>query len=716
MIKRYIFVDPFCLSNSGVTNYINASINLFPNNEFIPEKFDIEIGENLDSFRTRLKIYVESLSPSDVIIESPETLFTTKLINDKYKLHIRLHGSREFGKLIQKFPVSEDNCRNEIKEIKRAFIVSAPSLAALKSSEFLYKKSINAVIYPNPVDFNANLIFSKNRDIDVLFLGRWHDLKGVRFIEFLINNNKNIKFLVTSNDISKVFVNCEKLKLSRVDDKFELLGRTKVVIIPSLFETASQVALEAISCGAKVVAWSHIGFFEYINSVSVKKINPWDLNEFSQGIRSMLEFKSVDENLIDQVQSINKHYLIGLNFVFKSIDSHNCVNSINLMPNNIEYKFDLKAIFSDEVIMVKDKNIIFKRKLKKLFRNPYLFFKDAFNKKSRKIEVRNKISHSSTEKKRSSKEEASFAEIPGTIVENIKNIVNISSNKNIGHLNNFLANIDLKQNIKFNQPNSKAKGWVTCIFFPEKYFDYAKVLGSRLNEFEDFSPFKYENLNYVQFPSFCDFNSLDLINKIDINNKDKISQINFAFFINPDVNFLEAIRSSAESLKTIVFLTREFQISKELIDKYIEFTDAFLIFDNNNNIDCIKEKSRRCNIIKSYGQVKDYTRKIVQEIGPKKIDYLLPILNCDFDPKYIDFDVFRYQGVVKLKNHNYDFNMISGDFKEALNLFSEKIDLLMVSETVYMRYRTQCEIIENGGSSARFFEFALKDGFLFYVH
>lgn len=59
---------------------------------------------------------------------------------------------------------------------------------------------------------------------------------------------------------------------------------------------------------------------------------------------------------------------------------------------------------------------------------------------------------------------------------------------------------------------------------------------------------------------------------------------------------------------------------------------------------------------------------------------------------------------------------VSNNFSDYLHEFSSKVETLLVSESVYMRYRTLCEKIERGGSSAEFFEYALKDGFMFYVH
>lgn len=710
MKKRYIFVDPFCKDTSGVSAYIKNSILNFPALDYLPEVFSINEDEEIREFRVRLKEYVEKCDPSLIYIESPETLYATELISERYKIHIRLHGSREFGKLIQKLPIDKSNCKKELQEIRRASMVSAPSLAALKSSEFLYEGKIRAAIYPNPADVShakTNVKHEDIRDIDILFIGRWQILKGIFYVNFIFNKFKKLNCVVASHSVESVQKNLSSIAISSGDEKHSIYRRSKVVIIPSLFETASQVALEALVGGAKVVTWSHIGIREYASQEVIGYARPWDVEEFSRITYDAVVNYARASNIGDLLLKINRCFSDSIVCL---LTENNIGKFHNSMPIVKEYDYDFISLYDGNGgYCMSDRRIIRNRKIKKLINNPYLFFKDAYNNKFPPLE--NKKISSVTLR------EGNPISVPAPIVNIIKTDVgiaeNIKSNENVNP--NFLGCIGNYQKLSLKDPCVKSKGWVTCIFYPPEYKDYSTVLGNRLNEFEDFSPFKKDRLNFIQYDNEVNISSFDLINKIDLKNKEKIGNIDFAIFINPDPVTLEAIRFCNENTKIISLYLRNSSIEDENTELICENTDAFLFFESCVHADFFYQNSRRSNSIDSYEKIPVFLRKIIQEIGPKKIDCLLPLINSDFDIGVINHDVLRYQGIVKLRDEEFHQG-VSNNFSDYLHEFSSKVETLLVSESVYMRYRTLCEKIERGGSSAEFFEYALKDGFMFYVH
>ncbi|PIG08676.1 glycosyl transferase family 1 [Comamonas sp. 26] len=709
MRKRYIFVDPFCKDTSGVSAYIKNSILNFPDLDYIPEVFSINEGEGVREFRVRLKEYVEKCDPSLIYIESPETLYATELISERYKIHIRLHGSREFGKLIQKLPLDKSNCKKEFHEIRRASVVSAPSLAALRSSEFLYEGNISAVIYPNPADVShaKNHINRENkRDIDILFIGRWQNLKGIFYVNSIFNKFKNLNCVIASHSIDSIRKNLSSIAINSDAEKQSIYRRSKVVIIPSLFETASQVALEALVGGAKVVTWSHIGIREYVDHEIVSYAPPWDFEEFSRVTYDAVVNCGRPSNIDALLLKINKCFSDSVVYL---MSENNIGKFYNSMPIVKEYGYDFISLYDDNGgCCMSDRGIIRSRKIKKLINNPYLFFRDAYKKKFPSLQM---------EKGSLVKPEGSPASTPAPVINKIKKdseIENAIASSEFIHPN-FLGYIGNYQKISLKDPCTKSKGWVTCIFYPAEHKDYSVVLGNRLSEFNDFSPFKSDRLNFIQYDNDVKISSFDLINKIDLKTKEKIGNIDFAIFINPDPVTLEAIRLCNENTRIISLYLRNSSIDNENAELICENTDAFLFFESCIYADFLYQNSRRSNSIDSYEKIPVFLRKIIQEIGPKKIDCLLPLINSDFDLDIINNDVRKYQGIVKLKDEDFHQGF-SNNFSDYLHEFSSKVESLLVSESVYMRYRTLCEKIERGGSSAEFFEYALKDGFIFYVH
>lgn len=710
MKKKYIFVDPFSKETSGVTAYIKNSLLNFPDTDYVPEIFSINKNEDIRDFRFRLKEYVEKFDPSLVYLESPETLYATELLSDRYKIHIRLHGSREFGKLIQKLPLDVHNCKKEIFEIRRSSVVSAPSVAALKSSEFLYGSKIDALIYPNPINILNPTINTNNniRDIDILFIGRWQNLKGIFYVNSIFKKFNNLNCVVASHNSDARVKNYSCFTIKNDNEKYSIYRRSKVVIIPSLFETVSQVGLEALAEGCKVVTWSHIGLREYVDQGAVKYASPWDFEEFSRITYNAVINYRMESNIDDLLFKINKYFVDA---VLLLCSEKNFGEVYNLMPIKNDYIFNfIKLYDAKEGYFMSDKKVIRNRKIKKLLNNPYLFFKDMYRKRLPRKVNENDFSGLSDVS-------AVQARVLSPVGLKPQNNEKSNALNNIAKVNlkNFLGYVGDLKKVSIADPITKSKDWVTCIFFPENYKDYAEILGSKLNDFQDFPPFKSDRLNFIQYDNNIKITAFDLINKIDTSNKERISKINFAILINPDPITLEALRQSNQSILIVGLFLRNYCIDEKNIETICEYTDAFLVFDSFEYLDFIFDNSRRANSINSYVQIPSYLRKIVQEIGPKKIDLLMPLINAQYQPELIDYDIKRFQGLVKLKNHDFVQNLTSDNFENYLESFSSKIDELIISESVYMRYRTICEKIERGGSAAPLFKYALKDGFMFYV-
>ena len=175
MTNIYIFVDPFNEPTSGVSTYVDSAMNLAKKISADFKVISRGKNEELDFFRKRVALFSGTYYEKVVWVEAPETLHSTKYLNtSRVNLHVRLHGSRQFGAWLQKNNINREEIEAEEREIARAHFVSAPSVAAGLSSRHLYANKRNICFYPNPVPV---LIDSNHEQddpvVDVLFLGRW---------------------------------------------------------------------------------------------------------------------------------------------------------------------------------------------------------------------------------------------------------------------------------------------------------------------------------------------------------------------------------------------------------------------------------------------------------------------------------------------------------------------------------------------------------------
>jgi glycosyltransferase involved in cell wall biosynthesis len=153
------------------------------------------------------------------------------------------------------------------------FILCSPSVAYdlerihLKATKVCSVKG-SAVIKPIEVTYKPYNV----REIDIVYLASISRSKGIYDVPLILKKVKeripNFKAVIIgriSDDLEKEFR--EMLKSYRVEnnvtllgyvdeiEKFELLGRSKVMIYPSYMDTFAIVVLEALSVGTPVVAY-----------------------------------------------------------------------------------------------------------------------------------------------------------------------------------------------------------------------------------------------------------------------------------------------------------------------------------------------------------------------------------------------------------------------------------------------------------------------------
>ena len=676
----YVFVDPFNELTSGVTTYVNTAVAALRE---VGEVSTVVIAKNkeedIELFRLRLAREVSSLPKNGLIVEAPETLYTTKYIPLATSIHIRLHGSRQLGRKLQGLALNKNELQSEKIEIERALYISAPSIVAKISSNQLYGCQVNSSAYPNPCPHsilknNSKSIISAP-SYDILFLGRWQEMKGIIYVHALKKEAPSLKIAVAcTKKPTRLPRGINWIPIKNSSDREQAIKSAKAIIIPSLFETASMVGLEALLNQRAIVTWNHLGICEYIDKDLLFSANPGSTKELLEATKqALINFSLINpKKFLENADKINLKFKEGWRLL---LENKGYYSTMPYPTRTLDLKNDLLSITGEK--LSKDKKIMFSRKIKKLIRNPKKFifdsrfFKSIFDKKT--------LNHEHFEKK----------ELPLT-----------SSNS-------FLGNIPKKGPIKIDAPPKKPSGWVTALVYSHDDQDRADVLFSSLTAMKDFSPFSIENLKKIEIDITKEENALSILNRIDVNNKAKFASVSNFIFIDCPTNIITAIRSTGPYIKTILVRT---EYSRSYPLECGDFFDAVIsAMPEDFEINGL----RRFNSFTDIHSLTKMLRKVVQEIGPKSPDMLIPIINCmEYSNECANFEANRFQGIIYI---NKSVGVGVENFSEYLSEFSKLIVGMMVVESVYMRYRSICEAIELGGSPAELLKQSLYDGVIFDV-
>jgi glycosyltransferase involved in cell wall biosynthesis len=162
--------------------------------------------------------------------------------------------------------------------VKNADIVTAPSKNMAEFVNRYWLKCKNTIVFPNPSQFKIDEFIRKpfvETVFKVSFINRLQYLKGfdlylklskdfskegnIHFSAF--GNSSQLNISHTKNEISETvelegFVNANEL--------IEVYRKSHIVIVPSRFESFSNVALEAMGFGCIIIVSDNMGISEHI--------------------------------------------------------------------------------------------------------------------------------------------------------------------------------------------------------------------------------------------------------------------------------------------------------------------------------------------------------------------------------------------------------------------------------------------------------------------
>lgn len=705
----YVFADPFGRTDSGVSSYISNSVEQLEKNGFNAVCISRKNKEKLTAYRTRLAEEVKVIKSGSqrVIVEAPESdAVTTQIPDSDAELHIRLHCSRQLGSYIQNRAICNASIRLEQGELHRASIISAPSRSAIIATKLLFSLPNEISTYPNPApEFSLPAASSGSKGY-VLFVGRMQNLKGIHFLEDIVRRMPDVSFAIacpTSDyrTFSSAFKNMMFVDGSRMD-RATLYAHASVVVVLSLYETASMVGIEALSAGVPVVTWEHLGIAEYSTRPMLRTVRAFSISAMVSAINDAINSASVDEAKGEVfLNSVNSLFYKGLN---SSIDHHSC----DLMPITLTKSKSKSVTNTLEIIKGNQNTPIvistprWRRKLRKFQRDPRQFFKDAriFNSFLVTTEKANAPTGGNVKTKKVPHVDLSVAASPQPT---------LTFPKLSGKMPSIFCEIRETGKITFQDPPQKPEGLISCFLYPGTMSDTAFDLLDNFNRYDDF---KYLHQPFLQHGVFHDLShctACDLINRVDVANKNKISSIDNIFLLNPAPALVECLRSCGTRQRVIPILT---QTDAQAPPPW--HTDVLIVVGEHPITSDSKNYWRRIIHVNSIADLPAACKRAIQEGVPKSPDFFLPVLGFKAPQRadLLSTDVCYHQGLLVMPEDHVN---PGGTMQEICKHMATQVTEIAVCESVYLRYRSLFDSIDNLDARTHALSYCLHDGVIFDV-
>ena len=677
MTDHLILVDPFAHSGSGVSVYCRAASSQI-GDTLSHEIFARTDGETLETFRARLADHVARHSEGRrLVVEAPETDAVTALVDKAHaRLHLRLHFSRQLGQRLQGLLVDEAALAAERRELARADLVSAPSAAAVEASRLLFDLSAPTV-YPNPVPAWATGPLAPGRS--VTFVGRLQPLKGYSaFLECArLLPHRNFQIVGTSDHRSRLPslpANVEWIDAAGSEGA-DLYREARLIVVPSLFETASMVGIEAMALGRPVVAWSHLGLSEYAREPWLTLVEPFEI----EGMADAIEHAMAREAPIPDGRfavDLNERFSEGLFATLEGRDG-------DFMPVRRDLH-DARAVLRGLVDDDRRKRVTastlkpWQRKMRKLMRNPGQFLRD--------MKILRPLWSMRVGTERASGRW--FGRGGGD-----------ASHPRIGH-------VPAQGPIHFTQPAHEPAGVVTALMYPDAQ-SHAPLLDA-LSRLEDFRYLKAPLLHVGSFEDQGTQSVQQIADRIAPVDKARLAGLDNLFLVDPGQALVAALRSCGPRLATIVIATEN---CKRDYDPLV--TDVLVVVGADRPI-AQEDRFRRVIRVAKAEDLPHAMRRVVQERAPKSPD--MPLAMVGFDGSYRSLfmanDPRDYGGIVRLPE---GFDIVAPDMEHLSARVAARLTDLAVTESVYLRYRSLCDRIDEEEARSLFLSYALRDGVLFDV-
>lgn len=387
--ETYLIVNP---CGAGTAKGAPAGIDVYTRaaEQLLREQRRVETLVNLDrlaadAFRRVVRDHViANFSSANVWVEAPESYASTLLIPPDYRVHVRLHCPRALAQFHDGRPIDRDALRDELHVIHHATCVSAPSRAM--ASEILAVGPLsNLLVYKNPPPLDP-LASGPEKDIDVLFVGRFQRLKGIDFLASIIERlPRTCRVVLAGADADAFGRTCPGL-LRRPQVEVQgsappavvraLMRRARSVMIPSRFESFSMVGIEALAHHAVVVGWSEGAVRELAEPPLVLTAPAFNTADFARLVLTAIDLQPTISPawFCDAVGRARKDFLEGIEAVHAP--GRRAVSAAPAAAHRSTL-LQIHEELNDMAAVSISKKGSFGRKLRKLQRDPRAFFRDS---------------------------------------------------------------------------------------------------------------------------------------------------------------------------------------------------------------------------------------------------------------------------------------------------------------------------------------------------
>ncbi len=710
----YCFVDPFGRKDSGVTSYVAIARRVLKISGRQSLVIQRQQHESLDDFRKR--VAREIAQRSDIcMVEAPESLAATLKVDSTVPVHIKLHCAKSLGGYIQGQLIDQSLWEAEQEVIQSANFLSAPSCRAIVATKLLFDVRDDCAVIENPFPAYTPREKGRRADFDVIFVGRTHFLKGFNTFLSVARANPHWRFLAVlplgSIAEWRLPSNLEVIQgISAWQSK--IYHKARVLLVPSLFETASVVAAEAVAMGIPVVAMEEVGIVEYGEFPAICSVRSRDIDKISAALLSVLD----SAELIDNSKIINNNNFLYSEFIRNLCDKNVAAGKNYLVDEYIKHAIWELPKMANNLQRSAGELTTFQRKLRKLRRDPALFFRDSKEfgflfrifdsifKPALAVEKNQKtLPHAQNSvgvNVVSSKEEAILEapkenEIRSDVIDP-----------------RLFVDIQKTGKISVLTPPDKPWGFVTGIMFSREVDSgFSEGLIRQLNGFDDFLPLSKEKLQIGFFADGGCLDSVDYINRIDLENKKRLAKISHLFVVDAPAALCEALRSCGTDTQLNLIVT-DFQLLERVNPDVL---DSIIILDDREGRAELPPCRKKISIADPAILPKTI-RKIIQEAAPKRPNMLIPIFGFEeFARKdFLEFDSRNFQGIIRL---SADFSFPGGQAsaQDYYRAMAPHISGLALLDSVYLRYKEQLESGWRQDGLAKFLEFSLSDGNIFKI-
>lgn len=156
------------------------------------------------------------------------------------------------------------------------------------------------IIVKNGIQNTSNQFDINQKGDYILYAGGDSDIKGFEIVKKIIPQ-LNYKIVLAGN--YKTFVsndnNVEVVGLIEEKRIYEYIKNAKILIIPSLYDTFSIIALEALYLGTPIVISNRCGIANYLkNFYDAIIIDPYDIDSLIKNINAIFDNKYLEQQLI----------------------------------------------------------------------------------------------------------------------------------------------------------------------------------------------------------------------------------------------------------------------------------------------------------------------------------------------------------------------------------------------------------------------------------